>query len=71
MRLDANKTTVIVPNRQWVEEFKEEHLSMVKRRQLGSLQYGSGYEQLTLAQNIKLEWHFIALEDLGVQVNFG
>lgn len=56
--IDPRMATVIVPNRSWVEKFKDIHISRIRSHAMIGL---PGTPQ-------KLLWHFIALEDLGVEV---
>jgi len=57
LALDPTQTTFVVPNRKWVASFHEEHV--------GEVASMSGLLGIPLASSIP--WHFIALEDLGVE----
>jgi hypothetical protein len=58
--LDPSLVTVVVPNRKWGDELKEQHRKMVQRRAslTGAVPSSVG----------RFPWHFIALSDLGVRV---
>jgi hypothetical protein len=59
--LDPSVCTLIVPNRQWEERFKQEHIEHDMR--IASV---SGFNPFTRITNYP--WHFLALEDLGVRI---
>ncbi len=61
LKIDPKISTVIVPDRIWVENFKNMHITKIRTQQIIGL---PGIAQ-------KLPWHFIALEDLGVEVQWG
>lgn len=64
LNIDPQITTLIVPNRNWVEKFKDKFTDDMRAM---TMAYGqSGYMVVD-----KLPWHFIALEDLGVNVDWG
>jgi len=62
--LDPSETTVIVPNRGWVENFKQEHIDSIESDIMI-------FKKDAWMMIDKYPWHFIALEDLGVHVNWG
>jgi len=58
--LDAATATFVVPTREWEEQFKEEHANNQRAMALALGDNGwIGVE--------KFRWHFIVLEDLGVE----
>lgn len=62
VQLDAACTTFIVPDRTWVARFHDEHVAHLSRRALVTHGFigPKGISQVP--------WHFVALEDLGVQI---
>lgn len=60
LKLDPKKTTIIVPNRLWVDAFKKDHC--IK-------QQGMVIALGECAPIEELPWHFIALEDLGISID--
>lgn len=60
--LDSSVTTLIVPNRKWVESFQRKHTASLKRK---AMIFGG---QLPFMIR-DFPWHFIALEDLGVKID--
>lgn len=64
LTLEPEQTTLIVPNRKYVEEFKDKHISGLKTK-------GMILGDFAKYMMRKLEWHFIALEDLGVPIEWG
>jgi len=61
LHLDPNSTTLVVPSRDWEEKFKDQHTNEQKSAGLLFEENGWLYIQ-------KFPWHFIVLEDLGVDV---
>ena len=57
LRLDPRETTFVVPTRGWEEKFHREHIDQVATN--------SSILQLSLDE--PMPWHFVALEDLGVE----
>ena len=64
LALDPAVATLIAPTRSIVDSLKEEHLNEQRMTVLG---FG---EDAAMALQA-FEWHFLALEDFGVQVDFG
>jgi hypothetical protein len=58
--LDSATVTYVVPNREWEERFKQEHTH--KQRGIALALGENGWIGLE-----KFRWHFIVLEDLGVE----
>lgn len=61
LELEENHVTMIVPNREWEDKFKDEHHGRLSRANLVTRGFGAGMVG-------KFQWHFIVLEDLGVQI---
>lgn len=61
LHLDESKVTFIVPTRAWEERFFEEHESA----QIGVNMFFGGDMPISIG---RVPWHFIALEDLGLQM---
>ncbi len=68
--LDPQQMTVIVPDRRSVENFKTSHTSSTQAQIRGVLRYGTLSEANITDAVQDLPWHFIALEDLGVKVDW-
>lgn len=62
--LDPAATTLVVPSRAVVDHLREEHL---QRQREKAFEYGED----TAFVLDSIPWHFLVLEDLGVQVDFG
>jgi hypothetical protein len=62
--LDPSITTLVVPHRHIVEQFKEEHLA--HQRSTAYFLADAAYQALQ-----GMPWHFLVLEDLGLEVDFG
>ena len=64
--------TVIVPNRKWIEFFKQRHQKMTQGLMRGRIIYGNGKEDPSSLQDCAkpLEWNFVAIEDLGIGVRW-
>jgi hypothetical protein len=61
LALDANVTTFVVPTREWEQRFFEQHANEQRRLVLNMGEDGWMYVD-------QFPWHFIALEDLGVEI---
>jgi hypothetical protein len=60
--LDLEAATLVIPNREWEARFHEQHLGMLSRRAL--LTHG-----FIGPKNVAdIPWHFVVLEDLGVEI---
>jgi len=59
--LEEEHVTMIVPDRIWEEKFKDEHHVRLSRANLVTHGFGAGMIG-------KFKWHFIVLEDLGMQI---
>ena len=62
LKLEPKETTVVVPDREWVDRMKDEQTKSVQRR-VGAM---GGIGGAPPSDVITMPWHFIALEDLGV-----
>ncbi len=71
LHLDDTKTTYIVPNRKWEDDFKNRHTSRIKGSLRGKMIYGTGGKEEIIKSVYSLRWHFIVLEDLGINVKWG
>jgi len=64
LKLEPQKTTLIVPDRGWVDSFKDKHTNQVRAQ---TMIFGeNGWLMVD-----EFIWHFIALEDLGVNIKWG
>jgi hypothetical protein len=57
LALDPAQTTFIVPTRQWERRFQDEHIGAVAQDSA----------MLKMPYDVPMPWHFVALEDLGVE----
>jgi hypothetical protein len=64
VELDPAQVTLVVPFRTIVDAYKEEHLEEQQTQTLGLGDVG--YAALE-----SVPWHFLALEDLGLEIDFG
>lgn len=62
--LEPSMTTLVVPHRHVVEHFKEEHATNQQSEVFGLGDVG--YISVS-----SLPWHFLVLEDLGLEIDFG
>ena len=61
LRLEPNEATLVVPNRAWEKWLWDRHTAMLRRR--------SGVTGSIGPRSVSdFPWHFIVLEDLGVQM---
>jgi hypothetical protein len=62
LTLDSTVTTLVVPNRKWVEEFKKKHTQSIRNKAMI-------FKDQAWFMIKDFPWHFIALEDLGVKID--
>jgi hypothetical protein len=61
LNLELDRTTFVVPTREWEMHFLEQHEAMLRRRGAAAFAGGLGPREVT-----RFPMHFIVLEDLGV-----
>lgn len=61
--IDPAKVTLVVPNRVWADYFFEKHAGSLRGVALG-------FEHLARFVIQKSPWHFIVLEDIGINIPF-
>ncbi|MBW2035447.1 MAG: hypothetical protein JRI94_18060 [Deltaproteobacteria bacterium] len=61
--LEPSETTVVVPTRNWEDYFMNKHIEKLQRdvRILGGV---------AVMHMVKCQWHFIVLEDLGINIQW-
>jgi hypothetical protein len=62
LALDPMVTTFVIPNRDWERRFHDEHLAALSRRALVTGGF-VGPKEIS-----DIPWHFVVLEDLGVEI---
>lgn len=61
LAIDPKEATIVVPNRDWEKRFHDEHIGRLSRRALVTGFIGP-------KEVSEFPWHFVVLEDLGVEI---
>ena len=66
LMLDPENTTIIVPNKIWVDQLLDEYMERIRLEVCGRAVLTGGW--FAGSSVSRCPWHFIALEDLGIKI---